>query len=638
MKNKIIYALLAVAAILSTSCNKEDFAETNTNPSIISKPDVNFLLTEALYRIGGRDSYTEWFYNNSQYFFPWCQTTVSGGGNNTDMNRMSSAGSVDYYRYVLPPLAEMRYQIDQRLDKTQANGYQYLRAITFPIQIYQVLKMTDVTGAVSYSEAGLAKYTTPPLLTPKYDLQQDLLNLFDKQLAETVKTLTNDVVINGQTVQQTSVGSQDFVYNSKWDKWAKFANGLRLKIAARLLHQNREKAFEIAESVANSSIGSMDALSDDFVYYPSSKEYHMNNNVDFGNGGKNLIDFLVANKDPRVRFYFHKNSFNSKVIQAFFDQGKDVPPYILANVDYDEDAEGNKTFRGWKGEGEPWVRYYGAPVKPDASLDPELNKIYFNSVNFQLKSSTGATKGYSPLSGYSYKIVKPNRDYNYPDAPDAPLKQMKEDKPYAWTLMSSAEANLYLAEFKLLGANIPGSAQDYLTRAITISVESADYIAGHNGMPYYSEPYDSYVDRAGKEVSESTVALKTGEIDNLLLQPAYELTGDKDSDLEKVYIQMYIHFLSAPNELYVTCRRAGIPKAGSTILPAEDMSITTGPLPFPRRFTINTPTKDNLNYANQLSAIQAQNFTSGQNEPTVLNSERLWYDIGAPAFNAGPNY
>ncbi|QZT37161.1 SusD/RagB family nutrient-binding outer membrane lipoprotein [Halosquirtibacter xylanolyticus] len=638
MKNNIISSLLAILVLMNISCSREEFAKTNTDPSNVSKPEMSFLFTEALYRMGGPDSYTEWFYNNSQYFFPWCQSTVSGGGNDFNMNRMSSAGSVNFYRYILGPLEDMRYNIDTQLGQTEANGYQYLRAITYPIQIFEVLKQTDTKGAYSYKEAGKARYTNPPLLTPKYDLQEELLDQMLSELNQSLEVLTNDVRVNNEVVDQTSIGSQDFVYGSDWSKWAKFTNSLRLKIAVRLLHQNRAKAIQIAESVVNHPAGFMTTLSDDFNYYPSSKMYHMNNNVDFGNGGKNLVDFLVANKDPRVRFYFHKNDFNSKVIQAFFDQEKDLPPYILANVDYDEDAEGNRTFRGWKGAGEPWVRYYGAPVDPEASNTPATNDIYFNTVNFELKAANGAAVGYNPLARYSYKIVKPNRDYRYPDAPGAPVKDMKDDKPYAWTIMSSAEVNLYLAEFKLLGANISGTAQEYLRKAVTTSIKQADFIAGNNGMPYYSETHDTYVNRAGIEVSESKVALKDGEITTLLAQPDYMLTGDVATDLEKVYIQMYIHFLSAPNELYVTCRRTGIPKIGSTILTSEPMTVPAGKLPFPRRFTVNTPTKDNLNYANQLKAIQDQNFTAGENEPTVLNSERLWYDIGAPAFNAGPNY
>lgn len=50
-----------------------------------------------------------------------------------------------------------------------------------------------------------------------------------------------------------------------------------------------------------------------------------------------------------------------------------LPPYIEPLVKYDGDGN----FAGWDGDGEPWVRYHGVPVSPDATLDP-ANSIYFN--------------------------------------------------------------------------------------------------------------------------------------------------------------------------------------------------------------------------------------------------------------------
>jgi hypothetical protein len=58
----------------------------------------------------------------------------------------------------------------------------------------------------------------------------------------------------------------------------------------------------------------------------------------------------------------------------------------------------------------------------------------------------------------------------------------------------------------------------------------------------------------------------------------------------------------------------------------------------PRRFGVDQPTEDNINYQNILEGLEMQGFTPGNNEPQTLNEERIWYDEGAPGWGEGPNY
>ena len=77
----------------------------------------------------------------------------------------------------------------------------------------------------------------------------------------------------------------------------KFANSLRLKIAVRLLHADKEKAFSIAQDVMNSSAGILSGLNDDFVYSAGSKFYHFNDQVSLGQITKHLTEFMIENRD-----------------------------------------------------------------------------------------------------------------------------------------------------------------------------------------------------------------------------------------------------------------------------------------------------------------------------------------------------
>ncbi len=61
-----------------------------------------------------------------------------------------------------------------------------------------------------------------------------------------------------------------------------------------------------------------------------------------GAGHDLLIDFMKDNRDTRLLSAFTKNEFNGAVIQAFLDQGKEIPPYIAENAII-EDGK----FKGW---------------------------------------------------------------------------------------------------------------------------------------------------------------------------------------------------------------------------------------------------------------------------------------------------
>ena len=58
-------------------------------------------------------------------------------------------------------------------------------------------------------------------------------------------------------------------------------------------------------------------------------------------------------------------------------------------------------------------------------------------------------------------------------------------------------------------------------------------------------------------------------------------------------------------------------------------------IPFPRR--IPTPEPGDLNRVNWEASLQSQGFTALDENPNVLNSQRLWWDINNPAIGSGGN-
>jgi hypothetical protein len=191
-------------------------------------------------------------------------------------------------------------------------------------------------------------------------------------------------------------------------------------------------------------------------------------------------------------------------------------------------------------------------------------------------------------------------------------------------LGSGAETNLYLAEFKVLGANLPKSAQEYLNKGVTLSLARMDNLAERHESPYYNG------DPVLVTPEDGATKLKSGEVEALLAQEALTLNGT--DDLEKVYIQQYIHNLITPGDLWTTVRRSGIPKKGSAYFAWEEFGVND----IPRRVVINTPEPTNLMYDNLNTYYKSAGFTTSDNTAAVLNSERLWFDKNSPAYGAGP--
>lgn len=612
--NKYLLGGCLAGALFLGSCTADDLADYNTDPSVITKPDMRFLFTQGLAKFLPSD-YWDWWYDfsaMSQY------GQVTGGSNKNTMNMPDLSSGNGSVGSTLTILREMDYQLSI-MPEEEAAKYAQIRAMMQSLVVYMGIQDTDFYGSAPYSEAYRARYGGT--LTPKYDTQKELFTQFYNELKE-----ATDILVNGKDgVPQTSLGNQDFVYKGNAAKWAKFANSLKLKLALRLMHVDKTWATQIAQEAASHAAGFMTDRADNFVYNQGSEWYYSKEDPQPGYGNINLIQFLVDNKDPRVRFFFQKNDFNSEVVQAYFDAGQELPSYVADKVNFTEVA-GKKIFESWKAPGEPWVRYVGLPIQINANAEEKWAQYYDPQQTWLKVTLNGAEKSYTAASYLNMEMYEGNRDYTYPTKPGGTTVQDKEDKPFYGLYMSAGEINLYLAELCQLGI-ISGSASNYFTAGIRASVEEWNEIAMLNQIPYTVEKYDT---------NEALIGLQEGEVDALLQQPAYQLTGGAD-DLEKIYLQMHFAFILEPWEMYVTMRRSGVPMKGSAYLPYESFPLDGDAYAIPRRATMTSPAKSDQMYDNIMAAYTEQGFSIG-NEASKLESERVWYDQGAPAWGAGPNY
>ena len=628
MKYRTLAAALLLGSVMFTSC-VDEFSELNSDPSTITKPDIRFLFTkcEASFQPG---DYAQWF-GGFNDLSTWSQTTVSSGGNTTRSNRPTDEANGCGYEVneVLRYANEIRYQISLLPEEEKAT-YEYIQYLCNPLLVYLSIQDADLYGSRQYTEAEQARYTNPPLLLPKYDTQEELLEVWLKELDQTINYLSSNEI-------KDVLNNQDFIYKGDLKKWGKLANSLKLKIAARLINKDRNRAFEIVKQVAESPVGLIATTDDDFVYNKGKFDNNWNNDFSVGVGTQHLIDFFVNNKDPRLLYFFQKNDYNSNVVQAYFDQKREMPDFVEKNV-ISEVKDGKKVFKEWGGPGEPWVRYYGLPTEVEAGLADQHPEYvdYFDKAGKLWKVSDKDGNGettyypYSPLNQYMFdkKVI-----IDYPVAPGAPKVQITD--LYAWygLYLSTAEVNLYLAELKLLsqGQDIgfSGSAESYLKKGVEYSMRAYDKLAGLNHIPYYDNTF-------GQDKFDVTIKLQENEVTRLLNDPILTLDGSTTENLEKVYLQQYIHFIFFPADQYIMMRRSGCPMKESDLYPMLNLNPKVSNYPLPRRFQVTQPTVDDKMGDIKRKAYQDQGYSYGP-EPTILNTERVWYDKKAPQFGEGPN-
>lgn len=617
--NKILFATAFASALTLTSC-VEEYKEMNQDPANVTVTDPKGLMAQAVLKFQPND-YLVWWYNVN-YFTRWSQMSTPTGSFTDSYTGMAENGgqgsqSIEALRY----RNAIRTFINTTGDETQ-RGYE---AACTVMAVYLGLFDSDIYGAIPYSEA--AQFDNG-ILTPKYDLVEDLYNNFLSDLDQSITYFQNPA--------SESTPREDQVYGGDWSKWAKLANSLKLKVAVRLYNNNPTKALQIAKEVASSSVGYLDALDDDMRFCKAAKAANNDNNdYVYGTGNalatpglsQNVLNFLLGSKDPRVRFIYTKNGLNSKVIQGFIDAGtfSKLPKQIRDVVVLD--ADGN--FKEWGGMGEPWVRYQGLPVVLNGDVKEEYKEFFNYGNNYQLTVDE-TTKDYYPFSYQTSEMKKGRTDYTVPTVGKQVI-QDTEDNPLYTMYMTAAEVNLYLAEFKLLGADLPQTAEYYYNRGVQFSVQDYDALAKANKIPYYGTTY-------GYDPNEKVIDLKDGEIDAMMATSNVKLSGSKADQLEKVYLQQLIHFSLLPDDQYVTARRSGYPKIGSSLLPYvkfEGISLNA----IPRRFEITAPNSTDLMYDVKIAAYDAQGFkTLGTNNSgpafnesgSALNTERLWQDKNAP--------
>ncbi len=182
-----------------------------------------------------------------------------------------------------------------------------INAVSRIMKVYIFSRLTDLYGDIPYFDAAKGYYSGT--FTPKYDRQEDIYNHFFTELDAAVK----------QIDASKDAGDQRLLF--RWrclDKWKKFGNSLRLRLALRLTKVNLNKAQDEAEAAV--ALGVMSS-NDDMAIMRHVK-IAWGGGTSGGNGtsyalmnsqldsDKSLfrmtttfVDYFVSHNDPRLKLY-----------------------------------------------------------------------------------------------------------------------------------------------------------------------------------------------------------------------------------------------------------------------------------------------------------------------------------------------
>jgi hypothetical protein len=281
---KILFFLIVMLGI--TSCTKK-FDQLNTNPSQFVSPDPETILTGA-FKVTADRSGT----NNINYFWEYGHIIQPPG-------RYNAGDDGTWNNFYINILGNLR----QLKNKYQGNtAYTNRVAIATIWECYTYAYLVGTYGPVAYSHAG---DVTPVVL---YDDENTIyVSLLDK-----LKQASDAISLTGDKM------STDVIFSGDLNKWKKFANSLRLRIAIRCQRNlPAESVAAIKDLMANESMLLQSDADDPKLSYGladgSQNPYfvqYIKNAAQNGNlpvMSDYVFTYFRSYKDPRLDAYFNKS-------------------------------------------------------------------------------------------------------------------------------------------------------------------------------------------------------------------------------------------------------------------------------------------------------------------------------------------
>lgn len=171
------------------------------------------------------------------------------------------------------------------------------------LRVATMHRLVDMYGALPYTQVNSEDLAVP------YD---DAKTVYHSMLDDLTKAIDDLTALIGSGTTSL-MPDADVVYKGDLNKWVKFANSLKLRLAMRLSKVAEEKQFaqEMAEDAVNHSIGVITTNADApaFPYPGNAAVWKICISWGDARPSADIISYMVGYKDPRLSLYFNPTTF-----------------------------------------------------------------------------------------------------------------------------------------------------------------------------------------------------------------------------------------------------------------------------------------------------------------------------------------
>ncbi len=321
---------VAAGVCLGLSNCTNDYENFNRNPNGVTKDDTQrdaYAMRSAMLNLESwviptdvnTNQFTECLLGGS--YSGYISDSNSGfAGKNFGQYSPENGWSRVLFKDIIPKLFIYSGEVANATDDPVPN------AVADIIKVSGMQRITDTYGPVPYSKVG-----QDGQITAAYDSQEEVYNLMFEQLTAAIKVLTAN-----RTADFSD--KADRVYGGKVEKWIKYANTLKLRMAIRISKVAPAKAQQMAEEAVNHEVGTMTSNDDNAELTLVSTNPFEIIMYEYNGGdsrvGADITAYMNGYNDPRREKMFTKTTFSGLVDNGYFGlrTGIAIPDGAIAHA------------------------------------------------------------------------------------------------------------------------------------------------------------------------------------------------------------------------------------------------------------------------------------------------------------------
>ena len=306
MKNKLLYGLV-IAAVMFTTAGCKKYLDVNKDPNNPTEVPENLLLPPLITDIGVTIAGGSFSVQNTSGVALinayWMQQLSLNQPLPQYESYKFTTGDAEYtwgelYINIMQNLKRLR-------DYAEAHENHSYGVIAKVLTAYTLGVTTDMWGDVPYTQAFEGN-------KPAYDKQEDIY----KHIQSMLDSAIEENKLDAGTLQP---GADDFLYGGNMANWEKFAYALKARHYIHLTKAPGHTAVAQADlalaALQHAFTGTSDEATLDIFSEDAGKQNPWFKNTELGAGGvvlgATLVNFLVANSDPRLPIIANKGSQNT---------------------------------------------------------------------------------------------------------------------------------------------------------------------------------------------------------------------------------------------------------------------------------------------------------------------------------------